>query len=214
MSPPDARAAFDAAEDGAGDWMSAATAFAATPEGHKELLGSLAIAQLLADTSQQDRLHAALLRGEFAAAEQARSSAREPRTMAAVSNKDLQAVADDFGVALEQVRRDHAVSHILSALSRSEAAAHFTFYGGTALSRTLLPRLRLSEDIDLIADTDRTTTAQTIDHAIETHLARTHGDVTWEPRLSATRGTESAVLRLRSGVLIKVQMMTAHDVAA
>ena len=214
MSPPDARAEFDAAEDGTGDWMSAATAFAATPEGHKELLGSLAIAQLLADTSQQDRLHAALLRGEFAAAEQARSSAREPRTLAAVSNKDLQAVADDFGVALEQVRRDHAVSHILSALSRSEAAAHFTFYGGTALSRTLLPRLRLSEDIDLIADTDRTTTAQTIEHAIETHLARTHGEVTWEPRLSATRGTESAVLRLRSGVLIRVQMMTAHDVAA
>ena len=67
---------------------------------------------------------------------------------------DLQRVMDQFGVSEEQVRRDHAISHILAALSRSHRE-HLIFYGGTALSRTFLLDGRLSEDIDLIALSNR-----------------------------------------------------------
>ena len=212
MSSHDARIAFEAAQHGLGDWMTAATDFAATPDGYLELLEALSIAELLADTSQQDRIHAALLRGEFRAvqADPSRSGASVAK---AARISDLQSVADDFGVALEQVRRDHAISQILSALSTSEVAPSLTFYGGTALSRTLLPKLRLSEDIDLIASADRIETARAIEAAIGPHLARTHGEVNWEPPLSATRGAESAVLRLPSRVTIRIQLMSAIDVA-
>lgn len=48
-------------------------------------------------------------------------------------------VADRFGVDLEQVRRDHVISHVLGSISR-RAQDRFIFYGGTALSRTWLPR--------------------------------------------------------------------------
>ena len=60
---------------------------------------------------------------------------------------------NDFGVSVEQVRRDHAISHVLSALSPLDVADSIIFFGGTALSRTLLPRLRLSEDIEVISRT-------------------------------------------------------------
>jgi predicted nucleotidyltransferase component of viral defense system len=55
-----------------------------------------------------------------------------------------------LGVAEAQVRRDHAISHILAALSRHRSE-DLIFFGGTALSRTYLLDKRLSEDIDLIA---------------------------------------------------------------
>jgi predicted nucleotidyltransferase component of viral defense system len=59
-----------------------------------------------------------------------------------------------FGVAEVQVRRDHAISHILAALSRHRSQ-ELIFFGGTALSRTYLLDERLSEDIDLIAVAQR-----------------------------------------------------------
>lgn len=210
----DPRPAFAAAENGDSEWMPAATAHAATPEGHREISELLAVSEMLGDIERQDQLQAALLRGELAAAERTRRSPQTHTRAVAVDNKHLQVVADDFGVALDQVRRDHAISHILSAISESNVASNFTFYGGTALSRTLLPRLRLSEDIDLLSHAYRVATARDIESSIEAKLARTHGEVTWEPRLSETRGAESAVLRLRSGVVIRVQMMNASDVAA
>lgn len=55
-----------------------------------------------------------------------------------------------FGVAVEQIRRDHLVSAILTALPQLDAG-HVTFIGGTALARTHLDGLRVSEDIDLLA---------------------------------------------------------------
>ena len=56
------------------------------------------------------------------------------------------AVQAKFGVSAEQVRRDHLISHLLGALSRMDDKKGLVFFGGTALSRTLLPDLRLSED--------------------------------------------------------------------
>lgn len=63
---------------------------------------------------------------------------------------DVANVMARFGVAEQQVRRDHAISHILAILSRDHRD-ELIFFGGTALSRTYLVDERLSEDIDLIA---------------------------------------------------------------
>ena len=58
------------------------------------------------------------------------------------------AIAQQFGVAPEQVERDHLVSHLLAFLSQ-DLNDRIQFIGGTALARTHLPDGRLSEDIDL-----------------------------------------------------------------
>ena len=65
--------------------------------------------------------------------------------------RELAQVATAFGVSDEQVRRDHLISHVLTALS--DLALPVIFFGGTALARTHLSDpeagARLSEDIDL-----------------------------------------------------------------
>ncbi|WP_273651166.1 nucleotidyl transferase AbiEii/AbiGii toxin family protein [Cellulomonas fimi] len=62
---------------------------------------------------------------------------------------ELYDVADAFGVDLDQVRRDHVISHVLASIAHRERD-RFVFYGGTALSRTWTPDARLSEDVDLL----------------------------------------------------------------
>ena len=68
-----------------------------------------------------------------------------------LDQEELIAVADRFGVAEEQVRRDHLISHVLAVLP--QIAPGVLFVGGTALARTHLAEPaaggRLSEDIDL-----------------------------------------------------------------
>jgi len=86
-------------------------------------------------------------------------------------------VAQQFGVALEQVHRDHLISSILAALQAH--ADEQIFFGGTALARTYLPAGRLSEDIDPIAVVDRRSTAHSISRTIERALRVTHGRVNW-----------------------------------
>jgi len=54
-----------------------------------------------------------------------------------------------LGVAEQQVRHDHLVSHLIAGL---EGIDRVVFFGGTALSRTYLEGRRLSEDIDLYLD--------------------------------------------------------------
>jgi hypothetical protein len=67
--------------------------------------------------------------------------------------EEFVAVADRFGVAVAQVRRDHLISLLLGLLSR-DLADRVLFFGGTALARTHLPDGRLSEDIDLASAPD------------------------------------------------------------
>ena len=93
---------------------------------------------------------------------------------------DLAEVMATFGVAEAQVRRDHAISHILAALSRHRRE-ELIFFGGTALSRTYLLDERLSEDIDLIAVAHRDGLADALRKDINAALARTHGRITWSP---------------------------------
>jgi hypothetical protein len=89
---------------------------------------------------------------------------------------DLQRVMDQFGVSEEQVRRDHAISHILAALSRSHRE-QLIFFGGTALSRTFLLDGRLSEDIDLIALINCDELAEILVRDIANALRQTHGRI-------------------------------------
>jgi predicted nucleotidyltransferase component of viral defense system len=124
-----------------------------------------------------------------------------------LSEADLRRVQEQFGVLPSQVRRDHAISHVLAAIARMDAADDLVFFGGTALARTLLPSLRLSEDIDLIARTRRSDCAQRIERAIDDGLRRSHGEVGWQPRLTETRGPDSAVLGLGGSIDIRIQLL-------
>jgi hypothetical protein len=65
-----------------------------------------------------------------------------------LAESELYDIAERFGVDLDQVRRDHVISHALASIS-ARARETFLFTGGTMLSRTWLPDLHLSEDIDL-----------------------------------------------------------------
>ncbi len=102
-------------------------------------------------------------------------------------------MTDQFGVALEQVRRDHLMSVALAALT--PLADQLIFFGGTALSRAFLPTGRLSEDIDLIAVADRRPTAAAVTRAIDRVLRVSHGRVRWTRALAEVRDVEPVVLQ-------------------
>jgi predicted nucleotidyltransferase component of viral defense system len=118
-----------------------------------------------------------------------------------------QQIADRFGVAVEQVRRDHLISHLLGTIS--ENADRVIFYGGTALARTHLPDGRLSEDIDLIAVASRAEVAVALDIALERATRRSHGPAAWSPALSAVRSTEPA--SISTGALrVRIQLLAPN----
>ncbi|MBN9374161.1 MAG: nucleotidyl transferase AbiEii/AbiGii toxin family protein [Cellulomonas sp.] len=120
---------------------------------------------------------------------------------------EFEAVAERFGVDIEQVRRDHLLSHILAAISDGVSTDDVVFFGGTALSRTYLADARLSEDIDLIALAPRARVATGIETAVAHGLARSHGRVSWRPALSATSGSQPATLSVEGVDGIQVQLV-------
>ncbi len=117
-------------------------------------------------------------------------------------------VAEQFGVAFEQVHRDHLISLILAALQAR--SGELIFFGGTALARTCLPSGRLSEDIDLIAVADRRSTAHAISRTIERALRVTHGRVDWTVALADIRDTDPASLVTSDGLVVRVQLLSAQ----
>jgi predicted nucleotidyltransferase component of viral defense system len=129
-----------------------------------------------------------------------------------LSRDEAAAVAEQFGVALEQVRRDHLISAILAALQTH--ADDVTFFGGTALARTYLPAGRLSEDIDLLALADRRSIARAINRTIERALLVTHGRVSWTANLADIRDTEPSSLVTDDGLVVRVQLLSAHGYPA
>lgn len=120
------------------------------------------------------------------------------------------AVAAQFGVSVEQVERDHLVSHVLGFLS-DRVGDRIQFIGGTALARTHLPSGRLSEDIDLIAVDDRRFVAATLDTELPRALARSHGRLTLEPTLSSVASVVPAMLRTPNGLSLRIQLLSARD---
>ncbi|MFZ2177055.1 MAG: nucleotidyl transferase AbiEii/AbiGii toxin family protein [Rhodococcus sp. (in: high G+C Gram-positive bacteria)] len=101
-------------------------------------------------------------------------------------------VADQFGVAPEQVERDHLILLLLAYLSE-HFADRLHFIGGTALARTHLPDGRLSEGIDLIAlDERRNILAADLDRALPRALQLSYGRLEWAPPLSAGSSVDAA----------------------
>lgn len=121
------------------------------------------------------------------------------------------AVADQFGVARPQVRRDHLISHLLAALS-THAADEVVFFGGTSLSRTFIPDGRLSEDIDLIAVHERRGAAELVASCLVRGVRREYPGLRWEPHLTAVRDTEPAVLVSPEGLTVRVQLLARRAI--
>lgn len=67
-----------------------------------------------------------------------------------ITPAEVQRHAARWQVAPEQIRKDHLISHILSAISGS--GLECWFYGGTALNRSHIAGGRLSEDVDLMVE--------------------------------------------------------------
>jgi predicted nucleotidyltransferase component of viral defense system len=116
------------------------------------------------------------------------------------------AVAEQFGVADEQVRRDHLLSHLLGVLSTQLPDA-VVFFGGTALARTHLPQGRLSEDLDLYAVPRRADVVADVEKALADGVRREYGRLTWDPPLSSVRDVDPAVLRTTGGLTLRVQLL-------
>lgn len=127
--------------------------------------------------------------------------------MTGPSITDMERVASTFGVGMEQVRRDHLISHVLAAIASDIETDHLVFFGGTALSRTHLADGRLSEDIDLVARIPRGRIAEQIERAVRRGLARSHGRPTWQPALTATTGSQATVLSVPDGTSVQVQLL-------
>lgn len=127
-----------------------------------------------------------------------------------MNSDEKTAVAEQFGVATEQVERDHLISHLLAFLSR-EFGDRIHFIGGTALARTYLPNGRLSEDIDLIAVGDRKSVAANLDATLPRALARTHGRLILDPALSTVPDARPAILRTADGLTVRLQLLSSRD---
>jgi predicted nucleotidyltransferase component of viral defense system len=104
------------------------------------------------------------------------------------------------------------VSHVLAAITA--CADDIIFYGGTALSRTVLPDLRLSEDIDLLSVSGRKPVATRLDQAISDYMRPRFGTVEARPWLADTRhDTDPSVFRI-AGINIQIQLVDGRDYPA
>lgn len=131
---------------------------------------------------------------------------RRSRLPVGLQIDDLNRVIEQFGVSEAQVRRDHAISLILAALSE-HYRTDLLFFGGTALSRTYLDAERLSEDVDLIATTARDEIAQRLTQTIERALQRTHGRVSWVQHFSANSDVVPAIATTSDRIAITIQLL-------
>lgn len=122
--------------------------------------------------------------------------------------QERRAVEGQFGVGARQVVRDHVISHGLAAIAAA-AQGDVVFFGGTALSRTLLPGLRLSEDIDLIALGNRREVGARIQAEFQRRFRRTLGAVTFIPPLGEAPHSQPSILEVK-GTRIQVQLLTSE----
>lgn len=117
------------------------------------------------------------------------------------------AIEQRFGVPEAQVVRDHLISHTLAAIA-SLGSDDIVFFGGTALSRTHLSSLRLSEDIDLVVHGNRAQAGELIEGTITRRLARTFGELTFTPHLALTKGAEPCVMQV-GDIRIQIQLLSS-----
>jgi hypothetical protein len=121
---------------------------------------------------------------------------------------ELADMAAAFGVAEDQVRRDHLISHLLFALAQLKLPV--VFFGGTALARTHLTDsgtgARLSEDVDLYSAV-RKETAATLDEEQPRRLRREFPRLRWEPPLSSVRSVDPGQLVSADGIRVRLQLL-------
>lgn len=129
-----------------------------------------------------------------------------------LSEADAAAQEDHFGVARAQIEHDFVISHVLAVLGGY--ADRFVFHGGTALSRTILDGLRLSEDIDLLSVGPRAEVAALLDQAIRAGLQRGFGTVTATPWLAAARTDTTACVFRIGRVSVRIQLLDGRHYAA
>lgn len=137
---------------------------------------------------------------------------RDLATRGVLNYDEMIDIQTQFGVDEEQVRRDHAISHTLAALSDIDSE-HLVFFGGTALSRTLLPELRLSEDIDLIALAPRNDVAVTIQRKLEDRIGAVLGRPTFTPEIPETGHPDPSVMRV-GNIRVQIQLLASEGYPA
>ncbi len=94
-----------------------------------------------------------------------------------ISPSGIEEFAARFGAPDSQIVRDHLISHTLAAIASWPDRERITFFGGTALCRTWLPDLRLSEDIDLLVDS--TSDSEGLRTQISRRLRREFPNLEW-----------------------------------
>lgn len=120
---------------------------------------------------------------------------------------ELLQVQSLFASSELQVRRDHAISHILAAIQ--DLRSEMVFYGGTALSRTFLTDGRLSEDIDLYAG-DRKKLCEELDE-IPDLIEQEFPEANWQKMPSQLKDAESTNLSCGSAIQVKVQVVDSNS---
>jgi len=121
-----------------------------------------------------------------------------------LDGSELYDVAERFGGDVEQVRRDHVISHVLAALS-ARSRGDFVFFGGTALSRTWLPDVRLSEDVDLMVRSRRDA-GRALREAVDKDIAP-RASVAWSKDPAESRDAEDLFLDVGDDVTIRFQLV-------
>ena len=111
-----------------------------------------------------------------------------------------------FGTSLSQVQKDHAISHVLSALGNFNT--DLVFYGGTGLARTFLVHGRLSEDIDLFTS-NRSALLRELDTVPEL-IIQEFPQAYWATKPSQITKPGKALLVCQQGVQIEVQAISAQ----
>lgn len=111
-----------------------------------------------------------------------------------------------FGSSEDQIRRDHAISHVLVAIQN--LSPQLVFYGGTALSRTFLIHGRLSEDIDLYS-VNRKAICQILDE-LPDFIEEEFPQSNWQKMPSQSKDAESMYLICDPTIQIRIQVADAR----
>lgn len=111
-----------------------------------------------------------------------------------------------FGASIQQVLRDHAISHFLWEIQRLNS--NVTFFGGTALSRTYLVDGRLSEDVDLYSSS-RELLSKELDELPEM-IEQEFPQASWEVLPSQVVDPGSALLNCDGAIKINVQVLDSR----
>lgn len=106
-----------------------------------------------------------------------------------IDDAEARTRAQRFGVDVAQIHRDHLVSHVLANLPHVDELGDALFIGGTALCRTHLDGLRVSEDIDLLVS-DIARSAVSLARRLPRLVRRQYPDITIDAPAPAPRGRQ------------------------